>query len=117
MDLFIQDIFGKDSPSVEGLDVDCFQADETVVAQQRTQPPTSVLRLIYSHYLLSLMKRGMLQKMRFSLLCTKETETCNITRSNREHYYKRLYVLNILHIMWLSIMYFSSALCCIYGPG
>ena len=43
MDLFIQDIFGKDSPSVEGLDVDCFQADETVVAQQRTQPPTSVL--------------------------------------------------------------------------
>jgi hypothetical protein len=42
MDLLILHIFGKDSPSV-GLDVDCFQADETVVAQQRTQPPTSVL--------------------------------------------------------------------------
>ena len=74
-------------------------------------------RLIYSHYVLSLMKRGMLQKMRFPSLCTKETETYNITRNNREHYYKRLYVLNILHIIWLIIMYFSSALCCIYGPG
>ena len=44
MDLLILDILGKNSPSVEGMEVaDSFQVDETAVDQQQALSPASVL--------------------------------------------------------------------------
>jgi hypothetical protein len=54
MDLLILDIFGKDNPSIEGLDGgDCFQAEEAVVDLQHLY-----CQLICPNHPLSEMKRG-----------------------------------------------------------